>query len=69
MHEGSGSCSLVIDPQEQLAAAWFGTIPARGMVCRGALECEQYYLVRVIKSIKNKYKERQKNGQYKMFQD
>jgi len=23
MHEGSGSCSLVIDPQEQLAAAWF----------------------------------------------
>ena len=23
MHEGSGSCSLVIDPAEQLAAAWF----------------------------------------------
>ena len=45
------------------------TISVRGMVCRGALECEQYYLVRVIKSIKNKYKERQKNGQYKMFQD
>lgn len=23
MHEGAGSCSLVIDPAEQLAAAWF----------------------------------------------
>lgn len=23
VHEGAGSCSLVIDPAEQLAAAWF----------------------------------------------